>query len=65
MKVKLTAWAEVNEDEYNNITSIKEEFEFIEKNLIDYDVDKNISREEWEEDGLEWDEEEFEWDEEE
>lgn len=56
MKIKTLIWAEVSEEEFNKITSTKEELEFIINNMIDYDTSTDISRTEWEEDGLDWSE---------
>lgn len=58
MKVKLAVWAEVDEDEYDAVTDAQSELSLIMAHLIDYDTKMDISRREWEEDGLEWDEEE-------
>lgn len=55
MKVKVTIWAEVDEDEYNAATDMQTELALITANLIDYDTRTDISREEWEvQDGMEW-----------
>ena len=55
MKVKLTVWAEVDEDEYNTATDVKSELALIIAHMIDYDTKTDVSRREWEkQDGLEW-----------
>lgn len=56
MKVKVTIWAEVNEDEYYAIADAQSELTLILAHLVDYDTKTYISRREWERDGLEWSE---------
>ena len=58
MKIKVTIWADVDETEYDSITDAQDKINLIIRDMIDYDVDSNITRKQWERDGLDWTEDE-------
>lgn len=58
MKVKLIVWAEVNENEFNTLISANDILNSIITNLIDYDIATDVTRTEWEDDGMDWNDEE-------